>query len=163
MADDIIPIDIGVSVQMMDGTAFATWSFDHEKTGGDATEVRLYLGQEYRVTYRLLDASSWSIDAVSLRRVSDSNVGFVTLTQGETTKPQPLPDGAGTLTVEVFGPDAVSLNITNELSPGSEALTLGLSLTVSARNSQSILKQSSQDPQVILEPRTVPPPPPPRR
>ncbi len=158
MANDIKSIDIGVSVQMMDGTPCATWSFDEEKGDGDATQVKLYSGQEYRVTYRLRDASSWSLYAVSLRRVSDSNAGFVTLTQGETTQPQQLPDGAGTLTVRVFNPDAVTLDISNELSSGSESLTLGLSLTVSARKSQGTPKQSSQDPQMVLEPNPPPPP-----
>lgn len=158
MANGIKSINIDVSVQMVDGSPCATWSFDHEGNGTDATQVKLYSGQKYRVTYQLLDASDWSLDAVSLRRVSDSNAGFVTLTQGETTQPQQLPDGAGTLAVAVFNPDAVTLNIKNELTSGSEPLTLGLSLTVSATNSQGTPKQSSQDPQMVLEPNPPPPP-----
>lgn len=159
MADDIKPIDIGVSVQMTDGAHTATWSFEHESSDRDATQVRLFSGQEYRVTYRLSDAGSWRIDALSLRRVSDStDSGFVTLIQGQTTDGLELPDGAGTLAVEVFAPDSVSLSITNTLSSGSEPLTLGLSLTVSSTNSQSVARQSSQDPQMVLEPRNVPPP-----
>lgn len=159
MANDIKSIDIGVRVQMRDDNPSASWSFGNEKDGRDATQVRLFSGQEYRVTYRLLDASSWSLDAISLRRVSDSNAGFVTLTQGETTQPQALADGAGTVTVVEFNPEAVTLGITNALSSGSEPFTLGLSLTVSARSSQGAPRQSSQDPQMVLEPITIPPPP----
>ncbi|MFY0567607.1 hypothetical protein ACN28E_27795 [Archangium lansingense] len=160
MANDIKSIDIDVRVQMMDGNPCATWSFDREEGGRDATQVKLFSGQEYQVTYRLLDATSWRLAAVSLRRVYDSiSAGFVTLTQGETMQtPQSLEDGAGTVSVTVFNPDALTLSITNALSSGSEAFTLGLSLTVSA-NSQGIPKQSSQDPQVVLEPVTIPPPP----
>lgn len=158
MANDIKSIDIDVSVQMMDGNPCATWSFDTKKGDTDATQVKLYSGQEYRVTYRLRDASSWKLEAVSLRRVSDSNTGFVTLSEGETTRPQQLPDGAGTLTVEEFNPRAVTLHITNALSSGSEPLTVGMALTVSARHSLETPKQSSQDPQMILEPNPPPPP-----
>ncbi|PTL81439.1 hypothetical protein [Vitiosangium sp. GDMCC 1.1324] len=165
MANDITPLDIDVIVQMTNDT-FATWSFNHKETDRDATQVRLFIGQEYQVTYQLRDADRWSIDAVSLRRVSDDpNVGFVTLTQGQTSGPRTLLDGAGTLAVEKFTPESVTLIITNTLTTDREALTVGLSLTVSAnhslpgKDSQPIPKQSSQDPQMVLEPRTVPPPP----
>lgn len=158
MADDITPIDISVIVQMKKDAHAATWSFAN-KESGNAAQVKLYMGQKYRVTYKLHDASSWSLDALSLRKVSNSNAGFVTLTRGQTTKSQqPLPDGAGTLTVEVFDPDTVILNVKNELTSGSAPLALGLSFTVSAKNSQETPKQSSQDPQMVLEP--TPPPPP---
>ncbi|HEX5750343.1 MAG TPA: hypothetical protein VFZ09_29195 [Archangium sp.] len=159
MANDIKSIEIGVSVRMVDGNLCATWSFDNENADRDGTQVRLFSGQEYQVTYRLLDPASWSLDAASLRRVSDSNTGFVTLTQGETTSPQALPEGAGTVTVAAFASDALTLNVTNALSSGSEPFTVGLSLTVSARNAQGTPKQSSQDPQMILEPVIAPPSP----
>lgn len=161
MANDPQSIDIDVSVQMTDGDPFATWSFGTGRNGLNATRVTLYSGEQYHVTYQLRDEAfrSWKLEAVSLRRVSDDhpNTGFVTLDQGQTTEPYRLPDGAGSLTVEKFSPRAVTLHVTNALT-GSESLTVGLSLTVSARHSPTTPKQSSQDPQMILEPNPPPPP-----
>ncbi|HSP77417.1 MAG TPA: hypothetical protein VLQ93_02725, partial [Myxococcaceae bacterium] len=104
-------IDIGVSVQMGEGALLATWAFANEANGSDANRVSLDSGQEYRVTYQLSDASTWSLAALSLRRVPSSNTGFATLEQGQTTQPLQLPEGAGTIAIEVFTPEKVTLCI----------------------------------------------------
>lgn len=161
MANDIKSIDIDVSVQMREGSPFATWSFDTGRNDLNATQVTLYSGEHYRVTYQLNDDAfqSWKLEAVSLRRVSDaqSNTGFVTLSQGQTTDPHQFPEGAGLLTVEKFSPREVTLFVTNTLS-GNESFIVGLALTVSARHSPKTPKQTSQDPQMVLDPNPPPPP-----
>lgn len=160
MADDILTLDIGVNIQLREGDPFASWSFEHRTGGGDATEVRLFIGQRVRITYQLTDPSSWRLEAASLRRVSsDASHGFVTLTSGQTTQPHALQEGAGTVAVSTFSADSLVVDLINTLSTNGEPFTVGLSLTASTSYSQAIPKQSSQDPQMVLEPRTVPPPP----
>ncbi len=160
MPDAPQSINIDVRLQMQDGALSATWFFTHEEGGRDATQVRLYSGQEYLVTYQLVDPAAWSLDAASLRRVtSDTSTGFLTLGTGQTTPSHTLQEGAGTVSVKTFSAETLTLSITNTQAPTNAPWTLGLSLTVSSRNTQGRGKQSSQDPQMVLEPVTVPPPP----
>lgn len=156
-AADVVHHDIEVGVVHEEGTPCATWSFQLGNGEGDATRISLYTGQKYQVTYRLRDAS-WGFEAVSLRQVTSTSAGFVTLSQGQSAPPHTLPANAGTLTVVEVLPDKIVLDVSNALPEGDASFIVGLSLTVTSLDTPTLPRQSSQDPQMVLESKVPPPP-----